>query len=245
VEPKGTFLTVSDTETPCYYAAPSAAAAAASTSSTITKSQKAVLLFPDIWGLQSRILVIADWLAEHASCHVLVVDFFRGETKDDHSDMKKWFEGIPYDPTVARDVRACVDYLKQETGSTDFGAMGFCWGGWAIAKTCQAAVVPWKVVVSPHPSFKIEPWIFGGDDVQLMQSMTCPVLLMPAANDPPYTKPDSAEFQAMPHPESKSIHFEDMTHGWTTRGDIVTNPTMKRDVEAFLQASLEFIQKHL
>jgi dienelactone hydrolase len=253
-QPKGTFVTVPDTLMPCYYVAPSSASESASAAS-YAGNTKAMILFPDVWGFQSRILLIADWLAQHASCHVLVIDFFRGETKDDHADMKAWFEGIPYEPTIARDLASCIDYLQTKHGITDFGAMGFCWGGWAIAKTCQAsslssataAVVPsWKVVVSPHPSFKIEPWVFGGDDVQLMQSMTCPVLLMPAGNDPPYTQPDSAEFQAMPNKKSsKSIHFQDMSHGWTTRGDLTDDPKLKRDVDAALQASLDFIQTHL
>lgn len=242
-EKQGSLLTIgTTTATPCYYVTPPASSSA---------SKKAMVLFPDVWGFQSRILQIADWLAQQADCHVLVCDFFRGETNDDHPDMKAWFTSVPYEPNVAQDVASCVEYLQKEKGVTALGAMGFCWGGWAIAKTCQgsssSSLPPalWKLVVSPHPSFKIEPWVFGGDDVALMQSMTCPVLLMPASNDSPYTKPESPAFQAMPHKGSKSIAFEEMAHGWTTRGDLEKDPIMKRDVEAALQATLEFVQKHL
>mmetsp|Transcript_10791 Transcript_10791/g.19858 ORF Transcript_10791/g.19858 Transcript_10791/m.19858 type:complete len:202 (+) Transcript_10791:353-958(+) len=201
-----------------------------------------MVLFPDIWSFKSRILKIADWLAQHGSCHVLVIDCFRGDTKDDHPDMKTWFQSVPYDPNVRDDALAGVSYLKRNKGVDSVGAMGFCWGGWAIAKTCEA--IDWKLVVSPHPSFKIEPWVFGGDDVALMQSIPCPVLLMPASNDPPYTKPDSPEFQAMPNKHCICIHFADMKHGWTTRGDM-GDPAMKRDVEAALQHTIDFMRNHL
>lgn len=259
-QPKGTFFTVpspaapknTTTPVPCYhYVAPSS-------SSSSSASTKALILFHDVWGFKSRIITIADWLAEQASCHVLVIDFFRGKTYADlekyDDNMKDWFLGVPYEPNVTRDLQACIDYMQTEKNVSEFGCMGFCWGCWAIAKTCErtagatgdaAVIVPWKVAICANPSFKIEQWLFGGDAVQLMQSISCPVLLMPAGNDPDYTKPDSAEFQAMPNKAtSKSIAFEEMSHGFTTRGDL-TDPKMKRDVDAALQASLEFIQKYL
>lgn len=229
-KPDGIFLSVGK-DTPCYYVAPSNA------------SNKAMILFPDIWGLKSRIVKISDWLAQQASCHVLVCDCFRGETKDDHADMKKWFLSVPYEPNIASDVTACVDYLEKEKQVASFGAMGFCWGNWAIGKTCQFQAVPWKVAVCPHPSFKVEN-MFGGGDIEVMQSIACPVLMMPAGNDPPYLRPNSEEFKAMPHKLSKSVPFEEMKHGWTTRGDM-TDPKMKRDVEAALQETLKFIKQHL
>ena len=188
-EPLGSFINIGSStsateQVPCYYTEPP------------NGSDKAMILFPDVWGFQSRIVKIADWLSREVSCHVLVCDFFRGETKDDHDDLKTWFESIPFEPNVAQDVTACVEYLKANKGVRIFGAMGFCWGGWAIAKTCQASLVPWQVIVCPHPSLRIEPWLFGGDDIALMHSMTCPVLYMPAGNDPLYLKPQSSEFQA-------------------------------------------------
>lgn len=203
-----------------------------------------MILFPDVWGFQSRILKIADWLSCERSCHVLVCDFFRGETKDDHDDLKAWFESVPFEPNVTMDVAACMEYLKVDKGVSDFGAMGFCWGGWAIAKTCQAGIIPWNVIICPHPSLRIEPWVFGGNDIALMHSIACPALFMPAGNDSIYLKPQSPEFQAMPNKNCKSIPFEEMAHGWTTRGDM-TNPTIKRDVEAALQATREFVQLYL
>ena len=229
---KGSFVTVGES-TPCYYVAPD-----------VADSTKAMVLFPDVWGFKSRILKIADWLSTEAGCHVLIFDPFRGETHDDHEDVQKWLGSVPYEPNVVTDVTACVDYLKSNKGITSFGAMGFCWGVWAAAKTSQAKLVDWKAIVGPHPSLKLEPWLFGASDVELMHSMTCPVLVMPAGNDPDYLLPDSAEFKAMPNPASKSIPFPDMVHGFSTRGDM-TDPQMKRDVEACMQASLAFIKEHL
>ena len=108
--------------------------------------------------------------------------FFRGETKDNHPDMQPWFTNVPHDPLVKNDVLACWEFLQTAKGATDFGVMGFCWGAWAIA--CTHRDVSGNVVILPHPSFCIESWIFGGNNVELMQSIPCPVLLMPASNDP-------------------------------------------------------------
>lgn len=233
-EPLGTYIQVAGaSEVPCYYVEPATSG-----------SVKAMILFPDVWGFQSRIVKIADWLSQELSCHVLICDFFRGETKDNHPDMQAWFATVPYEPNIAQDVTACVEYLKTEKNISAFGAMGFCWGGWAIAKTCQAGLVPWQAIVSPHPSLVVEKWIFGGDDIALMHSIPCPALFMPAGNDPAHLKPSSAEFQGMPNKESKSIPFEDMAHGWTTRGDIA-EPAIQRDVEAALQETRKFLQAHL
>jgi dienelactone hydrolase len=252
--PKGEFMTLeggggggngetsTSTSTPCYYSSP--------VSPPSCHNSSGLIIYPDVWGFQSRILRIADLLAETVPCHVLVVDCFRGETKDTQPDMKAWFQRVSYDSVVKPDTDVCVKFLKEQKNVTEFGALGFCWGAWAIAKTCQQQVVlsasPWKVVVSPHPSFRVEKMAFDGDDVSLMQSIHCPVLLLPAANDPEYTKPESDEFQSMPNPTtSRSIEFRDMSHGWTTRGDLSSDPKLKRDLDESLREIRAYIQKYL
>eukprot|EP00934_Nitzschia_sp_Nitz4_P004141 Nitzschia sp. Nitz4//scaffold111_size72815//69609//70355//NITZ4_005803-RA/size72815-processed-gene-0.59-mRNA-1//1//CDS//3329533219//4131//frame0 len=229
-KPCGEFLTLEGPQTPCYYAKPPSA------------SKNAILVYPDVWGFKTRILNIADFLAKEGNYHVLICDSMRGETKDEHPDLKPWLEKLPYDPVVAKDTAACVEYLKTNLDVEQIGTLGFCWGGWAIARSYQDGF-PWKVAVSCHPSFRLEQFVYGGDDVALMQSLKCPTLLMPASNDPPYCKP-GPEFDVLVQYGSRSVVFNDMVHGFTTRGDL-SDATVKRNVEAALAEALKFYKIHL
>jgi dienelactone hydrolase len=231
--PRGSLLTLG-ASTPCYYAAPST-----------ETSRAGIVVYTDVWGFQSRIRTLCDSLAEHGNLHVLCVDCFRGQTNADHAhDFVSWIQSTPYDPLVANDTRLCLDYLESKHGVTNnVGTIGFCWGAWAIGKSSVAGI-PWKVAVALHPSFKIERVAFQGDDVKLMQQISCPLLMLPAANDAEYTKPHSAELVGIVERGGKSILFRDMLHGWTTRGDM-SNKNIERDVKEALRQTLEFLVQHL
>lgn len=230
--PKGSLLTLGSS-TPCYYAAPPS-----------DNSQSGIVVYTDVWGFQSRIHSICDYLAEQGGLHVLCVDCFRGQTIADHpDDFVAWIQSTPYDPLVAEDTRVCLEYLQSKHGITAIGTIGFCWGAWAIGKSSVAGI-PWKVAVGLHPSFKIEKIGFHGDDVKLMQQIKCPLLLLPAANDAEYTKPHSDELVEIVGRGGKSIVFPDMVHGWTTRGDM-SDKNIERDVKEALRQTLDFLVQKL
>ena len=234
-KPQGIRFELGKTKTPCYYIGPS--------TTTEEPVNLGIIVYTDVWGFKSRNHIICDYLAKNGNYHVLVMDCFRGETMGDHKhDFVEWLQKTPYDPYVAQDTAVCLDYLKDK-GVTKFGALGFCWGAFAIGKSTLAGI-PWEVAVSPHPPFKVEKVAFNGDDVALMQSIKCPLLLLPADNDLDYTKPDSPEFQVMKERGGKSILYKDMSHGWLTRGDM-SDPLIKRDVESSLVHILEFYLLHL
>ena len=302
--PKGEFITLNDfkntkkqnkTPTPCYYTSPPTSQPQPESTSS-SGNKYGLIVYPDVWGFQSRILRIADYLSSELNCHVVVCDCFRGETKDTQPDIVTWFQNVSYDEIVEPDTVECFLFLKQQKNVTEFAALGFCWGAWAIGKTCQALMqqsatevetaaaenwqemstaptatttnVPsWKAVVSPHPSFGIEKKVFGGDDVKLMQCIpnVCPLLLLPAGNDPQYTKPTSDEFLFLQQQQqqlqnvaavtksndksacsSKSIEFPEMKHGWTTRGDLFSNEIpLKRDLVLALHEIVDFLRINL
>jgi dienelactone hydrolase len=230
-QPKGELMLMIKGSLPTYYAAPP------------TKSKCGIIVYTDVWGLQSRIQLICDWLASQGNYHVIIADCFRGKTKDDHrEDMIKWFQSTPYDTLVAKDTKVCFDFMKSKR-VTAVGSMGFCWGAWAIGKSSEAGI-PWKVAVTPHPSFGVEKMAFGGDDVALMQNIKCPLLLLPAGNDVAYVMPESEQVQQLAKNGTKSIVFQEMKHGWMTLGD-VSDPKIRRDVDAVLKETLQFFQKHL
>merc|ERR1719335_1598661 len=74
------------------------------------------------------------------------------------------------------------DVLKHVEGKK-VGMVGFCWGGWVIAQTSAMSDAV-KCGVIPHPSIHLEENAFGGKNTDLASKVRCPLLIMPAGNDP-------------------------------------------------------------
>ena len=180
---------------------------------------------------------------------MITPDCFRKETKGTHGkdDMASWLRKFKYHNLVKYDIIACLEYLQNhcKVPSTNVGAIGFCWGGWAIAKSA-AEGIPWKVGVSPHPSTKIERMVFGEDEEAMLAKVSMPFLLLPAGNDAENLKPGSETVKHLESKGGRSILFGEMEHGWVTRGDINDqNPPLKRDADLALHYTLDFIKQHL
>ncbi len=73
----------------------------------------------------------------------------------------------------------------------------------------------------------------------------CPVLLMPAHGDPHMYHEDGELFRAVHHnnPASRVVLFNDMQHGWTTRGDL-TDHKVKRDYDHAIEHMRAFFKAH-
>ncbi|CAJ1946366.1 unnamed protein product [Cylindrotheca closterium] len=234
---KGSLITLGES-TPCYYTP-------AGGGDKEFASSKGIIAYTDVWGFQSRIHSLCDYLAVNGNFHVICVDCFRGETKDDHPDMLAWFQSVPYDPVVAKDTEVCREYLINKLNCDSIGAIGFCWGAWAIGKVFQQdGASIYNAAVAFHPSFKVERLAFGGDDIKLMQGISSPLLLMPGSNDAEYTMPGSSEFQVLLKNGSKSIEFPEVLHGWMTRGDR-TDTKIDRAITEALRQALDFLTHNL
>lgn len=108
----------------------------------------------------------------------------------------------------------------------------------------SGAGVPWKVGVSPHPSMSIEQRVFGRDEGEMLSHVTMPFLLLPAGNDPDTVKPGHPFVTKLEEKGGKSIVFEDMVHGWTTRSDL-TDENILRQVQKALSLTIDFLRQHL
>ena len=207
-------------------------------------SKLAVVVFEDVWGHTPRFLSICDALAEKGGFHVIAPDCLRGKSKADiaDQDMLAWLQQYPYDDLLSKDIDDCFKFLKSK-GVESFGALGFCWGGWAIAKS-SAMGVPWKAGVSPHPSTGIEKRVFGRDEEEMLRKVAMPFCLLPAGNDAEHLKPGSDVVKELEKKGGKSVLFENMLHGWTTRSDL-SNATVKKDTEEALSIALDFLVKHV
>mmetsp|Transcript_13499 Transcript_13499/g.15905 ORF Transcript_13499/g.15905 Transcript_13499/m.15905 type:complete len:259 (+) Transcript_13499:19-795(+) len=207
-----------------------------------TASNKAIVIFPDVFGITNRIRAIGDTLAAKGY-HVMALDCYRGETVESNPnpDIKTWLAKFQYD-SVSADINAGFVYLSGLGVDQDnISAIGFCWGGWAIAKSASEGVA-WKCAASPHPSTKIENSIFGRDEEMMLSKVSMPFLLLPAGNDPDILKPGSEVVKKLEETGGMSVCFDAMRHGWTTRGDL-SRPAVKKDVEKALTLVSDFIEK--
>ena len=64
--------------------------------------------------------------------------------------------------------------------------------------------------------------VYGGDTLALCSKVKCPVLLMPAGNDPNDYRPQGELYEAFKanNNASEVYDFSDMKHGWVPRGDL-------------------------
>jgi len=206
-------------------------------------SNKAIVIFPDVFGITNRVRAIGDTLAAKGY-HVMAIDCYRGETceKNPDSNLMTWLAKFDYN-TVSADISAGFEYLSGKGVDQDkIGAIGFCWGGWAIAKSASEGIA-WKCAASPHPSTKIEKSIFGRDEEIMLSKVSMPFLLLPGGDDPDILKPGSEVVKKLENTGGMSVPFEAMRHGWTTRGDL-SLPEVKKDVEKTLTLVSDFIERH-
>jgi dienelactone hydrolase len=134
-----------------------------------------------------------------------------------------------------------MTHLNQK-GASSVGAIGFCWGVWALCKASSAGV-PLKCGVGPHPSTRLE-GMLGGDELAMMKAVKMPVLLMPAGDDPDNVKAGGAVAEAIIAAGGATHEFPEMKHGWVGRGDI-SDPAVKRDIEDALGRALAHFKAKL
>jgi len=131
--------------------------------------------------------------------------------------------------------------FARENGATTFGAIGTCWGSYMVVRQCAFPAL--KAGVSMHPSHTPVSSIMGEVEKDILQAITCPQLFMPAGNDPPNVKAGGVGSEALGE-KLEIIEFGDMSHGWTTRGDM-KDEKVNRDVKKAFQSALDFFKKHV
>lgn len=193
-----------------------------------TPGPKAVIVLPEVFGWAGRLKGICDTLADEGF-FVVMPDCHRGETALGQPNTAEWIAKTPYGTVVGPDIGRLIDWLTSQ-GATSVGAMGFCWGVWALAKA-SASGIPLKCGVGAHPSTRLESVAFGGDELEMMRQVQMPILLMPAGNDSPDIKEGGAVAEAARAKGGSVREFSRMQHGWVSRGDL-GDPAVKADVEA-------------
>lgn len=204
-------------------------------------TDKACVVLPDIFGWSQnmgRLKGICDTLADNGFL-VIMPDPFRGDTATG-KPMMSWIASFKWE-TVGVDVQACVKWLG-ENGAVDIGAVGFCWGAWAMCRAASEGA-PFKCGVGPHPSLGIE-MAHGGNERKMVEGVKMPVLLMPAGGDPSNVKTGGELAMLLSRHGGTTKTFTKMQHGWVSRGDLRI-PAVKQDTEEAMKLMVDFLKEHM
>lgn len=197
------------------------------------------------WGPSDRLRRLADTFSQ-SGYHAIIPDSFRGETVDSHPNFVEWAGKFTFEDVVKKDLEAVLNYLHIEGNVSpkddNIAIIGFCWGGWVIAKSASEGF-PWKCGVSMHPATKLESFVFHRDETAMMGKINMPFLLLPAGNDEENLKPGSPVVEKLREKGGDSIVFERMVHGWVSRGDI-GQPDVREDIDKALDLTVKFIEKN-
>jgi len=225
---------------------------------TPVEGGRAIVIIPDIWGWDSgRTRRFADLLAEKFQFVVvpkLFIPNFEGGTDGDAlppdfdlnvrgGECWPWLAQFTYEFLKPK-TDALLAHVREQ-GVVKIGLLGFCWGGWLSTKiACDHADI--ACVVSPHPSITVEEGLHKGVIADLVSKVRCPVLTMPAGNDPPTYLPGGLihDTFATNNQNSQSVHFPDMIHGFCSRGDMQDEKVL-RDVTQATQLMVDFYTVNL
>ena len=139
-----------------------------------------------------------------------------------------------------------VAHMKS-VGVTSIAIIGFCWGGVPVVHCLSELASDFVCGVIAHPSLRLLEMAYGIDPLPVLTSVTKPVLLLPAGNDPDNLKTNGEYIKAIQTNSLESetiVEFEDQQHGWVVRGDI-KDAAIKEKVELALQKAYAYIGKYI
>jgi dienelactone hydrolase len=202
---------------------------------------KAIIVLPEVFGWGGRLKGICDTLAAEGY-FVVMPDCHRGTTAAGQEDFGAWCKGYSWESHIKEDFTKLFKLLG-EKGATSVGAIGFCWGAWALCKASGEGF-DLKCGVGPHPSTKLEGMCFGGSEAEMMSAVKMPVLLMPAGDDPDNVKEGGEIAEIIVGKGGATEAFAEMTHGWVSRGDM-SDAAVKSGVESALGKAIVHFKVHL
>ncbi|KIW21052.1 hypothetical protein PV08_01631 [Exophiala spinifera] len=208
----------------------------------------AILIVHDIFGWTfTNARVLADHYAKEADVTVYLVDFFGGElvTPDMMEDPEKAkdfnvgaFLGRHNKAARGPEIFAAAKALKNELGYKKLGAIGFCYGGWAVFQLGAKGNNLVDAISTAHPSLL---------EKSEIDAVGVPVQILSPEIDPLYTEELKAHSnQVIPTLglEYDYQYFPALRHGFATRGD-PNNAVQKKGLERAKNAVVYWFAQHL
>eukprot|EP00475_Leptophrys_vorax_P045887 TRINITY_DN9686_c0_g1_i4.p2 TRINITY_DN9686_c0_g1~~TRINITY_DN9686_c0_g1_i4.p2 ORF type:complete len:264 (-),score=73.69 TRINITY_DN9686_c0_g1_i4:84-875(-) len=219
------------------------------------ESKAAVIMVADVWGMNTGLhKVVADSLARQAGLLVVGPDLFHGDPPfvESRTFEEQQAEGFGHvftkflfdqvSPDIADKI---IPWLKNTHKISKIGLLGFCYGGYVVAKFLPTGLI--DAGASAHPAVGA---IMGGtkeDPESFFAKSKCPVLFLNAGNDPELQAPGGVLHKALESAGfgEKSVFeaFPDMLHGWTVRGEATENT--KRDRKRAMELFVSFFSSTL
>jgi len=205
----------------------------------------AILIIHDIFGWTlPNVRLIADHYAKEANATVYIPDFFGGEvvepdTMSNPENAKKFDTGafIGRNSKEIRwpEIKASAQDLKKQYSKV--GAMGFCYGGWAVFKLAADPSLV-DAISTAHPSIL---------EKSEIESVKVPVQILAPENDQMYTAElKQATFEILPKTgvQWEYVYFAGLSHGFAARG----NPNDKKQKDGLERAKrsvVHFFKEYL
>jgi len=209
---------------------------------------KVLLFLTDVFGPQlvnSRLL--ADDFAKNGF-KTVVPDILHGDpipadalNPGSTFDITKWFPGHGQNETRPI-IDKVIEGLRKE-GVTEFGVLGYCFGG-RYCFDLAFDKIP-KAVMVAHPSLLQVP----ADLEKYVAEANAPILFNTCTVDTQFplesqAKADELFGNGKFAPGYKREYWEGCTHGFAVRGDL-SDPKVKAGKEGSFKATVEFMIKHL
>lgn len=215
-------------------------------------AKKGLLVLPEIFGIHAgRLKIIADYFSEQGYYVVLPAlmhEHYWPVAKYPPSDWAEVLAEVKKTTWdhIESDLTKVVFPLFAARGIKDIGAIGFCWGTFTVVTCAGKGYI--KAGAGMHPSHGPVIGLMGKERKTVISEVKCPLLICAAGNDDADYKPGGLEEKVLKEKSfgDKCIYnpFEEMTHGWVTRGEL-SDPKIKRDNAAALALAVDFFAKNL
>ncbi|RMZ66257.1 dienelactone hydrolase [Pyrenophora seminiperda CCB06] len=207
--------------------------------------EAAILIVTDIFGWTlPNVRILADHYAKEANATVYVPDIFGGEVVDPDAmsdpEKQKNFDAKAFLGRNSKEIRWPEIKQHAQTLKSQYkkvGAVGFCYGGWAVFKlAADPALV--DAVSTAHPSLLEQSEI---------AAVKVPVQVLSPENDFMYTEElKQATLETLPKTgvHWEYIYFPALTHGFAVRGD-PSNEQQKLGLERAKRSAVNFFMEFL
>lgn len=235
-------------------------------SSDKSYTNRIIIVNYDWYGFEgSRSLSLCDQLSRDLNAHVIMPDYFRNDSSENHGSDDDFLPKIEFllqftPEVIAQDFEFVIDWLvdngfvqthTQGQGVEDLkiSSVGFCWGGWATMKLADIAASPkynLKCAATCHPS-PTQSVYFGQSQTDLFNRISSPQYVAAGYNDVDTVLPGGQLQNLL---SDKGIHnkfeyFPEMSHGWVLRGDVDGDDAVRRDVMGAIEGLTGFLDQCL
>jgi len=210
---------------------------------TVGEGKECVVFNYDIKGIHNtRTKLLCDLIARQGY-QVMLPDYFHNEYYDFatmgpqgiYAFMAKHNNPVK----LTGDIEERVLPYGESKGCTSYKVIGTCWGTYMVLRFSSYPAV--KAGISMHPSHP-NMLLAQGVNVTdfLRENVQCPQLYLVAGDDPDSVKTGGEE-QRILGDKLTIVEFPDMSHGWTTRGDL-TDPNIRAGTLKAMNKMMDFLK---